>query len=219
MYGHRKRILEKFLKNADNFSIVDLLELILCIAIPRKDTRKIAYDLKNKYISLQKILNADSQELLTFPGLGEKSVLILKILFELSLRIPKEKLYTSSILDNFEALINYCTLKIGHKKLEELHVLYMNNQNILINDEILCIGNINSVHIDSNEILHRCHVLGSRNIFITHNHPSGNPQPSKEDIMITDDINKKLQFNNIKLVDHIIVGGNNYFSFKEKGFI
>lgn len=213
--GHRSRLIRKFLDNSSNFSKTEIIELILFIAIPRKDTKPLAKKLIKSYNnSLLDLFSSSEEKLLNIDGIGSNTILMLRLIYKLSIELSVEKIQQKDILKSFTELIEYCRLQMSNKKSEELRVIFLNAKNYIIKDEILFNGTINSVSVHPREILKRCLDLGSTSIVLVHNHPSGDPAPSNEDIELTKNIFTILKQIDIILIDHIIISGNNFVSFK-----
>lgn len=218
--GHRERIFNNLMnKNIDNITNIEVLELILMISIPRKDIKPIAHDLLKKYKNIYVILGLEIPELKTINNMGEKTARFLKILLILIQFIQKEKVYNKEQFFDLEEIISYCKWRMCYLNKEELRVLYLNGKNQLIRDEINNYGTINNVMINNREIVKQCLLLGATSIILCHNHPSGDPSPSKEDIKVTLELKNLLNILEINLVDHIIIGGLNSFSMKQNNIL
>ncbi len=218
--GHRERLRKKLLEcSGDVFADYELLELLLTIAIPRRDVKPLAKELLNKFSTFAGVINAPKSKLLKINGIGETTVAMFKIL-QLSIpKILKDKIQESSIISNWQELINYCQLNIGNKETEEFHILYLNTKCQLIKDETHSTGTINTSSVYPREILKHVLDLGASSIIIVHNHPTGDTAPSNADINITNKIKESLKTIDVTLHDHLIVGKGNYFSFKSFGLL
>lgn len=218
--GHRERVFTNLLtKDVDNLTNIEILELILMISIPRKNTKPIAHDLIKKYKNIYVILGLEPMELKAINNLGEKTCRFFKILLILIQFIQKEKVYNKEQFFNMDEVISYCKWKMCYLNKEELRILYLNIKNQLIRDEINSYGTINNVSINNREIVKQSLLLGAASVILCHNHPSGDPTPSKEDIKITHELKNILDSLQIKLIDHIIIGGLNSFSMKQNNII
>jgi DNA repair protein RadC len=214
--GHRDRAFNNILnKDVNSISNVEILEIILMISIPRKNVKPIVHNLIKKYKNIYMILGTEASQLKLIDNIGEKTVRFLKILLLLLQFISKEKVYNKEQFFDLEEVIAYCKWKMSYLNKEELRVLYLNVKNQLIMDEVNNYGTINSVSINNREIVKQSLLLGATGIILCHNHPSGDPTPSKEDINITHQLKKILDMLEIKLIDHIIIGGLNSFSMKK----
>lgn len=214
--GHRQRILKHLLKNGMNdLSILEIIELCLFFSIPRKDVKTSAYLLIEKYKYLYLILGASKEEILSISGLGYQTYLFFQLLLKIISYINEEKIYEKESFFSLEDIINYFKWKMCYLTHEEVRILYFNSKNKLIKDELQFTGTINCVNIYPREIIKRCLQIGAVSIVICHNHPSGDVNPSKEDINLTLCLKKITDLLDITIHDHIIIGQNNYFSMKK----
>lgn len=217
--GHRKRMIEKFLHNQDNFSTTDLIEMILFLSIPLKDTKDIAINIKKEFKYLSKFLSAEPEVLKKINGLGEQSIFVVKLLFKLIKQILSEKIENSDVIKNFDDLIKYFQFSIGEKTHEECVVLFLNSKNRVIKEESISKGSVNQVIIFPREVLKRCIEIPCSSIILIHNHPSQEPTPSRDDIEMTRQVINLVKHIGVTVHDHIIVGIRDYFSFKQNGLI
>lgn len=219
--GHRSRLKERFL-NSPRRALQDyeILEMILFYAVVRKDTKPIAKLLLKKFGSLAGIIFADDAALKTIDGVGDGIVFFLKLLADSFSRIcvPQQK-GEVHVLSSWLAVLNYCQLTMGFKNSEAFRVLMLNKKNILIADEFVNAGTVDRIAIYPREISKMALLHGATAIILVHNHPSGDPNPSKEDIEITDRIIDALSPISVSLHDHVIVAQHNHFSFRAAGLI
>jgi DNA repair protein RadC len=217
--GHRNRQKEKLLRsNIGTFADYEILEMLLFYSIPRKDVKPLAKSLLNQYRNLGSILNLHDQELKDVK-LTKSTIVLLRLLKEITNRINKEQLLDKPVINSWPLLINYIRANIGYNKTECLHIMYLNHKNILIADETEKHGTINSVSIYPREILKKAILHNASSIVIVHNHPSGITEPSKADIDLTLKIKEVLDPLNINLIDHLIISSNSYYSFKKHSII
>jgi len=212
--GHRKRLREKFLKSPSSASDYEILEMILFSAYTRKDTRIIAKTLIRDFGSLNKVINASKYELKKNSILGESGISAIKLSKEIINRFLKKESEKITLLDNTDKVRHYCRSKIGHLKTEQLRILYINSQCKLVADEILSEGNVEQTPIYKNMIVTKATLYGAPSIILTHNHPSGDPHPSDQDLKVTKDLTRVLAELGINLIDHIIVTTNDSYSMK-----
>ncbi len=218
--GHRQRLKEKLLTNgANTLADYELLELVLSIAIPRKDVKPLAKELISKFKTFGGVITAKPTELSQIKGIGDTTIATLKIIEASQIKILKDKIEETSIISNWSELIDYCKLNIGNKDTEEFHILYLNTKCHLIKDETHSTGTINSSSVYTREIIKRVLELGATSIILVHNHPTGDSTPSKADISITQKIIKALETIDVSVHDHLIVSKGNYTSFKMLGLI
>lgn len=218
--GHRKRLKEKLLNNgSESLADYELLELVLSIAIPRKDVKPLAKELIGKFKSFGGVITANIKDLKEIKGIGETTIATLKIIEASQIKTLKDKVESRSIISNWNELIDYCKLNIGNKDTEEFHILYLNTKYYLIKDETHSTGTINSSSVYTREIMKKVLELGASSIILVHNHPTGDTTPSKADISITQKIIKSLETIDVSVHDHLIVSKGNYTSFKILGLI
>lgn len=219
MGGHRTRLIEKFSMHASAFTDVDLLELLLTFVIPRQDTRPIAKNLLNTFKCISRIITASATSLCATEGVGPRTATLLRIVYALSLRIAKNQMIQNTSLHDLDDMISYCKLKLLDKTHEELHVIFLNAKNHIVADELIAVGSINNVQVSPREIVKHALENAATGIFLTHNHPSKDPTPSREDIELTKQIQRTMLGLNIKLYDHIIIGGQKHFSFSKNNLL
>jgi len=220
--GHRKRLKERFrLGGGHDMADYELLELLLTLAIPRKDTKPLAKELIKKFGSFAAVINAPEEKLMMFSGLKENSVIVFHLVKEAALRMSWQKLQESDlpVISNWDAMVDYCRSAAGYKDREEFHVIFLNAKNRVMGEEIQQRGTVDSVAIHPGEVVKSAVLKGAKSIILLHNHPSGDVTPSAADITITKKVNEGLASVDIKLVDHLIVSKNDFFSFNDHGLI
>jgi DNA repair protein RadC len=219
--GHRARLKTRFL-NAPRRALPDyeVLELILFYTIVRKDTKPLAKILLKKFGSLAGIVFADDSALKTIPGVGDGVLFFIKLLADFFSRlcVPQQK-GEVHVLSSWLSVLNYCQLTMGFKKSESFRVLFLNKRNVLIADEFVDAGTIDKIAIYPREISKMALLHGASAIILVHNHPSGDPNPSREDVEITNRIIDALSPINVIMHDHVIVAEHNHFSFKAASLI
>ncbi|MCP5369687.1 MAG: DNA repair protein RadC [Rickettsiaceae bacterium] len=214
--GHRRRLKEKFLKNPNSFSDYELLELLLFQAIPRKDVKPLSKTLLKKFKNFRGLVNASHDHLMSAnaSGVTQSVYFQFQLLRELLNRMFREEVFDEHVISSWTALLNYLKFNMGCMKIEQFRVLFLNNKNILLADEILANGTIDQTPVYPREIVKRILFYEAASIILVHNHPSGNIKPSPSDIALTEQIIMACKTVNVKVHDHVIIGGNNYFSFK-----
>ncbi len=219
--GHRLRVKDRFLNEGPHsFTDEDLLELLLFFGIPRRDTRGLARDLLKRYQGrLDLILDAPIEELLKIPGLGLKSILPLKVVHEVARRYLKSKSTSEVFLNSPHEVFNYLLYELRGKKREIFMVIYLANNNRVLSIEKLSEGTITETAVYPREIFARAHSLGASKLVLVHNHPSGQIHPSKEDIKITKIVALAGLLLNMRVIDHLIIGEDRYYSFAEEGLM
>lgn len=211
---HRKRVREEFLRNGfdDNTPVHKILELLLFYAIPRKDTNEIAHMLENRFHSLAGILDAPIEQLTEVPGVGESAAILLKLIMPIARRYQADKneknARYSSIDDICKFLMNQY---FGYNK-EVFSISSFSANGKMLGYDVLRVGNIAEVSISTREIIEIVLKYHAVCVVIAHNHPGGTALPSDEDVAVTETIGSALNHINVKLLDHIIIAGDDYVS-------
>lgn len=208
--GHRERLRKKFL--AGKLTDYEQLELALTYAISRRDVRPIARALMDKFGSMYQILTASIDDLTAVPGVGLSSAICIKNMREIMLAGFQGFLATNAIYYDYEQFQNYCRLNVGCKKIEEVHVLYLDSRHFLLADDVHSVGTVNESSIYPREIVKRALALEARSVALVHNHPTPNVSFSEEDIKITTELMALLNAINITLYDHFVVAGSTIYS-------
>lgn len=218
--GHRQRLRERFvIGGADALQDYELLELILFMALPRRDVKPLAKSLLQSYKSLPELLNAPISQLSQHEGLSENSAIALKSVHAVATRMMKQEMIGNPILNSWSRLMDYCMATMAHDKKESFRLLFLNKKNELIADEIQGTGTVDHTPAYPREVIKRALELGATALILLHNHPSGDPKPSEADIVLTDQIVAAAKTLNIKIHDHIIISKNGYYSFRNEGVI
>lgn len=218
--GHRERIRERLLSSKMGvIQDYELMEILLCMAQPRKDTKPLAKDLIKKYGSFAKAICAEEESLLAIPGMGDHTLSCFRLIQEGAARLVKEEIKTKTIISSWQSLLNYCRTLIGHSKKEMFLVLYLDSQNALLGEDLHDYGTIDQISIYPREITKRALFFNASAIILAHNHPSGNTKPSKADIDVTKNISSALSTFSIKIHDHVIVSDRSFLSFKSEGLL
>ena len=215
--GHRARIKEKYEKSGlHGWHDYEVLELALSYAIARKDTKSIAKEMLNKFKTLNAVLDADIKDLQSINGISKHSALFLKLLKDVAVLYMEKGLHGRDLLSSPQVVCDY--LKVALKGLsdEEFCMLFLDGRNQLIEIETLKTGTVNRAVVFPRKIVERALYHHAVSVIVAHNHPSGALEPSAEDKDITSSIKNALKTVDIALLDHVIIGGNGFFSFKEK---
>lgn len=219
--GHRERLRKKYLQGGYlAFHEYEILELFLTYAIPRRDTKPIAKDLIEKFGDLDGVVSAPLTELCDISGIKKGSAIFLKLLGDVAKNLYKGEMKKEGIqLKDKNSLIRYLRSDIGFSSREEFKVVFLNNYNMLVGTETLFVGTIDKSAIYPREILEKVLQYKAKGIIFAHNHPSGNLRPSKQDIQMTEHMQEVLELIDVKLLEHIIITKDGYFSFLEEGLI
>ncbi len=218
--GHRERLREKlFVSGGDALYDYELLELLLMASIPRKDVKPLAKALIARFGDLAGVFTASPEELMQVDGVKETTAAVIKTVQQCAVHMLKIKAAKAPIIDSWEKIIDYCRAVIGCNKEESLRIIFLDSKNRMITDEQQNKGTINHTPLYPREVVKRSLELRAASIIIVHNHPSGDVNPSKDDIAMTSQIKQALLAVNIILHDHIIVSQSGYFSFRNSGFM
>jgi len=213
--GHRMRMRQRLLKaGPDSLADHEMLEMILFIALPRRDTKPIARALLARFRTFGGVIGAPAAELMTVDGLGEAGAAALKLVQAASLRMMRHDVAAAPVLTSWDRLTEYLTASMQHERIEQFRILFLDGRNKLIADEVQGHGTINHAPAYPREVLRRCLELHAAAVILAHNHPSGEPTPSREDVALTGDIARALATIGITVHDHIIVGKSRWLSFR-----
>ena len=218
--GHRSRLRERFLVgDSQSLHEYELLELILFRSIPRRDVKPLAKDLIKRFGDLSGVLAASYDALIECESITPNIATDLKLIETVALKLGQARIINRTLLSSWDDLINYCRAKMAEKATEEFNVVFMDKKNQVIAFETISRGTVDHAPVYPREVMKRALQLNASAIVLVHNHPSGDPTPSKADIDMTrriQDISANLS---IRLHDHIIIGKKSEFSFKNLGLI
>ncbi|MGN6819601.1 MAG: RadC family protein [Sphingomonas sp.] len=217
--GHRARLRQRLLADADGLLDHELLEYLLALAIPRRDTKPLAYDLLREFGGIAAVLTAAPEELARVKGMGDTSVAALKIAQATALRLLRAEVAAKPVLSNWQAVLDYLRADMAHHGNERVRVLHLNTRNMLIRDELMNEGSIDEAPVYVREVIRRAIDLKSASIILVHNHPSGDPSPSRADIDLTRAVVEAGKKLGIAVHDHIIVGTHGFVSLRGQGLI
>jgi DNA repair protein RadC len=213
--GHRKRLKGKFLQNdPKSFDDYELLELALFQSVPRKDVKPLAKDLIAKFRNFNQLIHADIDKILSVNGATEPVYLQLRLMKEMLNRVFSERVKNQNVISSWSPLLEYLKFNMGCLKLEQFRVLFLNKKNVLIADEVMATGTIDQTPVYPREIVKKSLFHEAGALILVHNHPSGNPKPSNADIDLTAQIVNACKTVNVTVHDHVIIGNNEYYSFK-----
>ncbi|MGL4628520.1 RadC family protein [Cetobacterium sp.] len=222
MQGHRKRLREKYLRvGYKGLEDYEILELILTYSIKLKDCKGIAKNLLAKFKTIDMVIKAEINDLKEIEGVGGETALYLKVIGDIMSNHYFKNIKSADLktLKGKTDLINYLKDDVGSLKSEEFKVIYLSSDNKIVADEILFKGTIDRSVVYPRKIVERAIHNRAKGVIFAHNHPSGNLTPSKKDIELTLEMQELLEKVDIKLLDHIIVSDESYFSFYDNGLI
>ncbi len=218
-YGHRRRLRERMIAaGAESLPDYELLEMLLFAANPQGDVKPTAKSLLAQFGGFGEVMSADPGAL-SEAGLGLAGIAAVKSVREAALRLMRLELQERPVLGSWDKLIDYCSAQVAHNKVEEFHILFLDRKNVLIKHERQQRGTIDHTPVYPREVVKRALDLGASALILVHNHPSGDPTPSKADIAVTQDIKKAAAPLGVVLHDHIIIGRNGHTSLRDLGEI
>lgn len=213
--GHRQRLRARFMEGGPSaVADYELLELILFLAIPRGDTKPIAKALIDRFGSFAEAVSAPRAAILEIKGMGDAGVVALKTIAAGAERLAQEQAHEQPVLSSFQSVIDYCRIAMARHPVEQFRVLFLDKQNRLIRDEVQGEGTIDQTPAYPREVIRRALELGATAVILAHNHPSGDPMPSKADVTLTKAIAKAGEAIGVTVLDHIIVGRKGHESLK-----
>jgi DNA repair protein RadC len=219
-HGHRARMREKLLERGPGaLADYELLEMLLFFAFKKGDTKPLAKALINRYGSFANVLTAPQQELLDTPGLGEHSVTALKLVQDAALRLARAEVMEKPVLNNWDRLMDYLNAALAREKIEQFRILFLDSKNRLIADEAQARGTVNHTPVYPREVVKRALELHATALILVHNHPSGDPTPSRADVEMTQEIKAAGAVLSVVVHDHIIVGNGRHLSFRREGLL
>ena len=197
----------------------ELIEYLLALAIPRRDTKPLAKALLREFSGIGGLMTADWQAIARVPGMGDTSIAAIKIVHATLLRMLRNEVAERPVLASWQALLDYLRADMAYLPVERVRVLHLNSRNMLIRDEHMGDGSIDQAAIYTREVIRRAIDLGSSALILVHNHPSGSPEPSRQDIEITRQIAEAGKRLNIAVHDHIIIGSQGHSSLRAMGLL
>ena len=218
--GHRERLRARFVNGgADAMPDYELLEMTLFAALPRRDTKPLAKALLARFGSFAEVISAPRARLMEVKGVGEAVANHLKIVEAAAHRLARTKVMGRPALSSWSALLDYCTAAMARSEKEEFRVLFLDRKNNLIADEVQNRGTVDHTPVYPREIIKRALELTASSIILVHNHPSGDPTPSKADIAMTREIVTAAKALSITVHDHLVIGRGGHASFKSLGLL
>lgn len=218
--AHRSRLRKRFQKT-DGIGLheYELLELLLTYAIPRIDVKPIAKRLLKRFGELSRVLDASQAEIEAIDGVGPASATLVRVVKALCVSYSSQRMRSKNILSSPETVLDFSRLKLTGLANEALMAIYVNVKNEVIDYEILNEGTVDNVVIYPRRIIEGALSYHASGLIIVHNHPSGNPEPSEEDRVLTSSLSDISKTLDIRLLDHIIIARDGHFSFRERGLV
>ena len=217
---HRARLRSRFLAGgAAAFPDYELLELLLCAAVPRQDVKPLAHRLLTVFGDFNGVVTAPAARLLGVEGVGEAVLCQLRLVEAAAVRLARGRVLNRPVLSGWQALIDYCHTSMAHREVEQFRILYLDRRNQLVADEEQARGTVDHVPVYPREVMKRALELNASALILVHNHPSGDPTPSEADITMTLRVRDAAEVFGLVLHDHIIVGRARETSFRSEGYL
>ena len=213
--GHRERLRDRFREQGESaLADYELLELLLFRLIPRRDTKPIAKELIERFRTLGGVFSASPARLQEVKGIGETVAMELNLMATVAQRMLKREIQGKQVLSSWKALIDYCHAVMAHETTEQFRILFLDKRNALIADEVQGRGTVDHTPVYPREVIKRALELSATALILVHNHPSGDPTPSRADIDMTQTIINSARQLGITVFDHVIIGKDGHASFK-----
>jgi len=217
--GHRSRLRERLLDaGPEGFHDYELIEYLLTLTIPRVDTKPLAKRLLDDFGGIGPLLGA-SADTLRREGVSEAAIAALKIAHAAALRMLETRIEGQPVLSSWDALGDYLHATMAHRRTEEVRILFLNAKNMLLANEALWQGSVDEASVHVREVIARAIALGATALIIVHNHPSGDPTPSSQDIRLTRDLVEAGRHMKVVVHDHVIIGAQGRTSMRAQGLI
>lgn len=217
---HRKRLRQRFLAGgADALPDYELLELLLTLAIPQKDVKPLAKTLIARFGSFNQVLTASPEALQEVDGIKEAAATALKVIQAAAQRLARQEVMNRPVLASWDKLLDYCHITLAHRDIEQFHLLFLDRKNVLIADEAQQRGTVDHTPVYPREVVKRALELNATAIIMVHNHPSGDPTPSRADIEMTKLVRDAAKAVGITLHDHLVIGKKGHASFKSMNLL
>jgi DNA repair protein RadC len=219
-WGHRARLRARFLTGGHgSMPEYELLELVLFNAIPRIDVKPLAKALLAAFGDLNGVIAASEHRLMQVAGVTDRVWLQLRLLEAVAHRMARAKVMDRSVIGSWDALMSYCKTVMAYRETEQFRILFLDNRNVLIADEEQARGTVNHVPVYPREVAKRALELNATAVILVHNHPSGDPTPSRADIDMTAEIELACQAIGVAVHDHVVIGRATDASFRSLGLI
>jgi DNA repair protein RadC len=218
--GHRQRLRERFLNGGDGaLQDYELLELLVAQTQKRIDTKPIAKALIKKFGSFAGVMAAAPDQLQEVDGVGPAAAVIVKVVQACALRMAQQEVLKREVIGSWKKLLDYLRMAMAEEKTEQFRLLFLDNKNALIADEEQQRGTVNHTPVYPREVVKRALDLGASAIILVHNHPSGDPTPSQDDIAMTKEVAAAADKLGISVHDHIIIGRKGHASLRSLGHL
>ncbi len=218
--GHRERLRERFMTSGlEGFQDYEVIELLLTLGTPRKDCKDEAKELLRRFKTLQAVFEASPRELCEIKGVGPKNIFGIRLIRAVADRYLQKKLVKKDAISNAKDLFDYLYYNMKDKRRECFKVLFLDARNRVISAKTLFEGTLTASSVYPREVVQAALEHNAAALIFAHNHPSGDPSPSAEDVSITRQLVFACRVMGITVHEHLVIGDNNYFSFADRGYI
>lgn len=218
--GHRQRLRQRYLKNGiETFHDYEMLELLLTYSIPRVDVKPLAKEILREFGTLNRVFTADTDKLRKIKGISDNSLVLIKLVQALGGECLLSELRQKQSLSSPLEVVNFCRMKLGGLENEVFMVIYLNSKNSLIEAEIINRGTVNHAAVYPRNVMKNALTKNAVSLIIVHNHPSGECSPSAEDLNLTNLMKEAAKTVGLRILDHLIVSSESYFSFSEENIL
>ncbi|MBV8398601.1 MAG: DNA repair protein RadC [Acetobacteraceae bacterium] len=218
--GHRGRMRSRLLTaGPDSLADHEMLEMVLFLAVPRRDTKPLARALLSRFGSFSGAIAAPLNELRATDGLGEAGLAALKTVQAAALRLIRAEVLDQPLLTSWDRLMDYLQAALARERVEQFRVLFLDGRNRLLADEVQGRGTLNHTPVYPREVVKRALELNAAALILVHNHPSGDPTPSRADIEMTREVRQAAEALSLVLHDHLVIGNGTCVSFRAEGLL
>ncbi len=218
--GHRQRLRDRFARSGlAGFHDHEILELLLALGTPRRDTKRPAKEALKKFGSLKDVIDASRDQLIEVAGLGKKNIIALRLVKEVAARYLKDRLRERPLAGSPRAVFDYLRQALGGEQREVFSAVFLNTANKIIEVEQVAVGTVNRAAIHPREVIVTALKHNASRVIFAHNHPGGTMRPSDDDIEITARLKQACGAVGVEVLDHVIVSADNYYSFAEHGLL
>ncbi|HEX8622164.1 MAG TPA: DNA repair protein RadC [Allosphingosinicella sp.] len=218
--GHRARLRRRLFEGGPEALLEhELIEYLLALALPRRDTKPLAKKLIRGFGGFGRLLSADGEAIMRVGDVSEGAAAAIKIAQAAALRLLESEILDQPVLGSWQALLDYLRADMGALAVERVRILYLNARNMLIRNEPLSEGSVDEAAVYVREVIRRALEYHATSIILVHNHPSGDPQPSQQDIRLTREIVEAARPLRIAIHDHVIIGARGEYSMRAMGLI
>ncbi len=218
--GHRQRLREKFLRHGlEKFTDEEIVELLLTLATPRRDCKRAARDVLEKFKTLRNVLEAELADLTVIKGIGPNNAFGIKFIHQITRKFLRERMMGRPYLNNSEEVLDYLNHAMRGLKYEVFRVIYLSAAHEILDEESIAAGTATEVPVTPRQIVERAVKGGAAAIMLAHNHPGGDPLPSAEDVALTRETGFTAAVMGVRLLEHLIIAPGGYFSFAAEGLL